>query len=234
MDIAALTALIEQHKWVPLAALLIGLVVRLLKSDTKIPIDIPPRWRIWLAFALGAVSGVLQAITTGTPWRAALAGGLASTTLAVLGQNVVVDSLRGGKEFVIPGLIKPDVAPSPGKPVSLKPPPNDKGGPPSIPPAVVVMFCILLAGCGLFAKALDLAADKAKCVVDNQELPDKVIFVKCAISDPEKYLELLAESRAATKRALERQAVAFVSDRSDAGTDASFDAAKDAAHDGAK
>jgi len=224
--------MIEQHKWVPLAALVIGLVVRLLKSDTKIPIDIPPRWRVWLAFGLGIVSGILETVITGVPWQSAIIGGLVSTALAVLGQNVVIDSLRAGKEFPLPGLIIPGTQPAPDKPVTIRPPPNDKnsGGPPTIPPmAVGMLMMLLLAGCGVFFKALDLAADKAKCVVENQDLPDKAIFVKCAIQDPEKYLDLLAESRASTRKALERQAAAqncSTSTRVDAGADAALEAGK--------
>lgn len=206
MDSTALLALVSQHKWVPLAALVIGIIVRLLKSDTKIPIDIPPRLRVWLALALGAGSAVLEAVTTGLSWKESILNGLLSTGLAVLGQNVVIDSVRNGKEFNLPGLIKPGVSPSPDAPPTLPP---AKYTPPNIPPglsALVVVLGILLTGCGVFWKALDLASDKAKCVVANQDLSDKAIFIKCAIQDPERYLDLLAETRAATKKSLDRAA----------------------------
>jgi hypothetical protein len=233
MDIVAL---IESRKWVPLAALVITFAVRLLKSDTKIPIDIPPRWRIWLALALGCVSGVLEAVVTGTKWEAAIVGGLVSTGLAVLGQNIVIDSMRGGKEFVVPGLTLVNVPPSPGKPPSIKPIPMPPmhprgGGGPTIGGGFggMLLLALALGGCGLFWKSLDLAADKAKCVVENQDLPNAKLFVKCALEDPEDYLELLANARAATKKALARQAEDFatydggkgkVSERSDTFPDA--------------
>ncbi len=123
MNADTITALIKAHAWLPLAALAIGLGVRLLKSDTKIPIDIPPQYRVWFAVILGIVAGVLDKAANGTPWKDAIIGGLSATALAVLGHNIVIDSARGGKEFNIPGLIVPDTAPGPGKPTTLPPPP---------------------------------------------------------------------------------------------------------------
>lgn len=217
-------ALIVAHKWVPLAALIIGLVVRLLKSDTKIPITIPPRARIWTVFVLGVAAGILERITSGTPWKQALLEGVLAAALAIIGHNALIDSLRGGKELVIPGLIVPGAPPSPGKPPSIPP-----GKPPTMPPglSVLMLFCfgLFLGGCAKFFTALDLAADKAKCVVANQDLSNEAIFAKCAVQpgDIPRYLELLSESRAATKKAMERAS----SDRSDAGaSDASAEAGK--------
>lgn len=204
MNPAEIVALISAHKWVPLAALVVGLCVRLLKSDTRIPIDIPPRWRIWLAFALGGASGVLQAITTGTSWSDALIGGIVSTVMAILGQNVVVDSLRGGKEIPIPGLIKPGVSPGPGKPPSLKPPGY-------IPPLPTLFMCLLigsvtLSGCALFTKqnvktVLDVV--QVACAIENATLGDAQIAQVCGIADaliPD-IRTILASHRAAMARA---------------------------------
>lgn len=115
--------LIEQRKWVPLAAVVIFLVTRLLKSDTKIPIDIPPRVRIWVVFGLGIASGVLEHVIAGKTWTSALIGGAVSAVLAVVGHESIIASLRGGKELVIPGLIVPGTRPSPGAPVSITPAP---------------------------------------------------------------------------------------------------------------
>lgn len=116
--------LAEKHPWPVVALFAIGLLIRLMKSDTTIPIDIPPRYRIWVALGLGLVSAVLERLVLKTPMGEALAGGFASWIGAVMTQNVVIDSLRGGKEIVIPGLIKPGVPPGPGKPPSIPPPPD--------------------------------------------------------------------------------------------------------------
>lgn len=124
-------ALILAHKWLALAALGIGLVVRLLKSDTKIPIDIPPRLRVWAALGLGIVAGVIDKVANGgTPWKDALLWGLSAAITAIVAHATVVDSLRGGREFVVPGLIKPGVPPGPGKPPSIRPPPSSNGDDP--------------------------------------------------------------------------------------------------------
>ncbi len=124
MNAEQITALIKAHAWIPLAAIVIGLIVRLLKSDTKIPIDIPPRWRAPLAVLLGVVASILDKVATGTPWKDAVIGGATATALAMVTHNLVIGSMRDGKEFVVPGLIKPGVAPGPNKPPSLPPPAN--------------------------------------------------------------------------------------------------------------
>jgi hypothetical protein len=127
--------MISKRAWLPLGALVIGLVVRILKSDTKIPIDIPPRLRIWAAFGLGQVSGALEAVVTGKTWKEAVLGGLVQSMLAIVGQNVLIGSLRGGKEIPLPGLTVPGAAPSPGKPPSLPPKPEEVPSPAPEPPA---------------------------------------------------------------------------------------------------
>ena len=117
--------MISKRPWVIVGALIIGTLIRLGKSDTVIPVDIPPRLRIWVAYGLGCLSGVLEKVSSGIKWKDAILGGAVQATLAVLGQNILIDSLRGGKEIAIPGLAKPGAAPSPGKPVSI-PPDNDE------------------------------------------------------------------------------------------------------------
>lgn len=87
-------------EWVLLAAIAIGIVVRLLKADSKlIPAVVPAKWRPWLAIGLGIGSGVLEAVATGKPWKSALVGGLVSGVLPILGHELVVESLRSGKEI---------------------------------------------------------------------------------------------------------------------------------------
>lgn len=122
-EVHQLIEAVTNHKWLVGSAILIGLLVRLLKSDTKIPIDIPGKYRVWAALGLGVVSGVVNSLATNKPWLPAFLEGVASAGLAIVGQNAFIESLRGGKELVIPGLIKPGVPPAPGKPASIDPPP---------------------------------------------------------------------------------------------------------------
>jgi hypothetical protein len=120
MDAQPYLDLIAKHQWVALSALVIGLLVRLLKEDTRFPpFAIPARWRPVLAVGLGVVSGVLQAASTGTPWRDAVLGGLVSAFLAIAGHETVVNSLRDGKDVPMPAALirKPAV-----RVASLEPP----------------------------------------------------------------------------------------------------------------
>lgn len=113
----------ERAQGILVAAAVIAAIIRVLKSDTKIPFDIPPRLRVFAALALGFVYAALQKIAAGTPWRSALFDGVAAFATAVVTHNVVIDSLRGGKELVVPGLMIPGAPPSPDHPPTIPPPP---------------------------------------------------------------------------------------------------------------
>ncbi len=117
--------LVAQHKWLAATAVVIGVAVRLLKSDTKIPIDVPPRARIWLVLGLGVASSVLEKVATGAQWEKALVDGLVGAFVAVIGHETMIASLRSGKEIPVPGLMVPGAAPSPGKPATIPPVPPD-------------------------------------------------------------------------------------------------------------
>ena len=109
-----------QHKWIPFAAVIIGGVVRVLKSDSPI-YDVPARWRPWLALALGAVAGVLQAVMGGATWTKALVDGLSAALIAIAGHDLGVESLRAGKE------------PFGGSSSQPPPPPARPASPPPLP-----------------------------------------------------------------------------------------------------
>jgi len=92
-------SLVQDNKWWALAVLLIGLVIRLLKSDGPIPIEIPPKWRAPLAAFLGIVAGVIDKIATGTAWKNALLGGLLAAAMAAFGHDIFIASARDGREL---------------------------------------------------------------------------------------------------------------------------------------
>lgn len=115
--------MIQKRNWLPLGALAVGLVVRLLKSDIKIfPSIDNPRFRIWACLALGQLAGTIEAVIAGKTYREAILWGAVQSGLAIFGHNLFIESIRGGKEFVIPGLTKIGVAPSPGAPPSIPAP----------------------------------------------------------------------------------------------------------------
>ena len=52
-----------------------------------------------IGVGLGLVSGVLEAVLAGTPWHAALMGGVASAAVATFGHGVIIEALRNGREL---------------------------------------------------------------------------------------------------------------------------------------
>jgi len=190
MDPTDLANLIADRKWVAVAAVVIGLIVRLLKTDSKLPIDVPPQLRVWLALALGGASGALDKLVEAgnTTWTTALLNGLVAAVLAIVSHNLVIDSMRGGKELPVPGLIKPGVAPSPGNP-------------PTIPPAALGVLLMIGAttlgltseACSLFtpaniAKAETIVAQTALCLVEHQDLSDEQALLICGVQAAEKVI----------------------------------------------
>jgi len=124
-----LLAIVEQRRWLLFAAVVIGLVVRLLKSDTKFPITVPPYARSFLALFLGVVSGVLEKVATQhVSWTSAIVGGLLSAAFAMIGHATVIEGVRKGREFSIPGMM---VVP---EPEPIPPPPLPPAGPSVLPP----------------------------------------------------------------------------------------------------
>lgn len=113
--------LFSRHAWVPLAALVIHVVVRMSKSDSWPPwFTITPRARAWLALGLGIFSGVLDAVVNGVSWQSAIVGGIISALIAIGGHDLVVESLRKGRDFGVP---KQDVVDLSSEAKSAKPPP---------------------------------------------------------------------------------------------------------------
>jgi len=137
LDPQLVVDMIQKRAWLPLGALAVGAGVRLLKYDIKFLPSIPSRYRVWAAFGLGQVAGTLEAVIAGKTYKEAIIWGLTQSVIAIIGQNTIIDSLRDGKEIVVPGLTKVDTPPSAGKPPSISPPADppvdpmdkDKGGP---------------------------------------------------------------------------------------------------------
>lgn len=207
--------LLEQiyaRKWVAVAAIIIGLIVRLLKSDTKIPIDIPPRLRAPLAIALGAAAGALDKLGNmqGVTWTTALLEGVTAAVIAIVSHTLVINSARDGKELPIPGLIKEGEPPGPGKPPTIPPASPDlpvvvntptaqdkERGPLSklVARGVMLACAMLLAGCALFTKEQTpktvLALKDIACIAANAFLDSAAVDQICGL--------LSAEQKAAAR-----------------------------------
>jgi len=110
-------SLVLDHKWVPFAAVIVGAAVRALKSDSPITV-VPAQWRPWLALALGAVAGVLQAVLGGATWTKALADGLVAALTAMAGHDLLIESARNGRELFTSSPTSPPASP-PSAPAPL-------------------------------------------------------------------------------------------------------------------
>lgn len=171
--------LISQHAWWALAALVIGAIVRLLKSDTPLPFSVPPPARVWLALGLGISAGVCDKLASDTPWEQALIGGLLAALTAIAGHDTIVESARGGREFFErkKSVMRPDPA-TIGNAERCIPPPGAKRGCASVEIILLSVFTVasgiligflLQVGCaqGVPPKVVGPVLTLAECVLDE-------------------------------------------------------------------
>lgn len=86
-----ITDLLDRGAWLAASALLIGLLAWAAKSPRFFggPLArIPRERRVYVVAGLGVLSGVLEAVVRGVPWPRAIAQGVLSAGLAVLGHNM--------------------------------------------------------------------------------------------------------------------------------------------------
>lgn len=202
LDPQKLADLAHNRLWVPLASIILLWVVRLLKSDTKLPIDIPSGWpRYAIVFVLGTVSGILEKVAGEVPslhydkhtWTSAIVGGLVTSATALVLHNGW-ENFTKGKELPLPKfLLIPGERPSPGKP-------------PSIPPTGAILLLLTMGislaegeGCTPQGQAAagDLAVSKVSCVLANLGEPWQRVVEKCAFvaEDLPKYERIFSDGQ---------------------------------------
>lgn len=205
---------IDTHtlKLLALAALVIGAVVRAVKSDTLDAglerLGLPPVPKLalpWLAVGLGVLGGVVDAFRSGTPWQGAivegLLGALAGTT-AVAGHQLVIESLRGGREMLA------------GKASDGRG--TGGGGLAAVVVGVALMASVAAQGCSADAnrRAVNtgLATIEVLCVIAHGEWSDvPAIMRACGLADN---LRPLVEDMVSVQRTASRTAACS---RADAG-----------------
>lgn len=150
MDLLEVVRLVREHAWLPLAALVIGFLVRLLKSDVKFMFDVPAKYRPLAAIILGLAAAAVDRVIGGAPAKEALTEGLSAAALAIAGHVLGIEWLRGGKEITV-GADKP------------------KGPPPNIPSTIPVslMLALSLSGCSLLRPKSALDWAQATCIAAN-------------------------------------------------------------------
>lgn len=177
-----LSALIAAHQWYALAAIAVGLLIRLLKDDTKLP-TLPAKWRPWLVVAAGVIAAVVSKLQGGASLKDAIVNGAIVGLLPIVAHQLGVESLLGGKEVPLPSalLVKPADGPKP----------------PIVPPlAMLCLLGALISGCSWFTPARGAAAaDLAGCVFQHWGEPPEQIAVECSAD----IVDVVAVQKAATK-----------------------------------
>jgi hypothetical protein len=155
MDVESmLVGLVESRQWPMVAAALIWMVVRALKSE-RIPLDVPARARPWVALGLGVIAGACESVLGGVPLGDALLAGLGAGLAASGLHESLVESLRHGREPL--SIPPPALVDAPRE--SRRPPPrsDDDDDMPKAPPKIVTLSIVVLwvaacsgiAGCGM-------------------------------------------------------------------------------------
>lgn len=110
MDMQQLLAAYQAGGWVPLTAAVGGALVRLMKSDTTLPIDLPRAWRPYVAIAITVALSIVQHRFAGTggSWAQAIGFGIVAGGLAIVGHVTGIEWLRDGRELPVPGLMRKD------------------------------------------------------------------------------------------------------------------------------
>jgi hypothetical protein len=144
------------HNWILFAALIIGASIALAKQgwfSAWVASKLPPRAIPSYAFALALLGAAATELIAGVPLQIALLHAFAAAAAAILGHNVVIEGMRGGKELI------PEAK-------WLNPPPApveaivEKMEPPPVPPVAKMLglaFCCLFVSC---TKQQALAADQ--------------------------------------------------------------------------
>ena len=109
MDITPILNAAKAHQWVLFAALITGGLIAASKQgwlSTWIASKLTPTTTPYVALVTGVLTIWVSDVTTGKTWQAAvvdaLTNGLIAGLSAIAGHQLVIESLRKGKEIVPP------------------------------------------------------------------------------------------------------------------------------------
>jgi hypothetical protein len=94
-------SLISPYLWIVILSLMVGGIVRALKPDTPIPVNVPAQYRALLALALGVFGGLVVkvfGIVVGIAWLNALLGGFVAGGMAIVGHETIIESVTKWKD----------------------------------------------------------------------------------------------------------------------------------------
>lgn len=89
---------IVAHKWLPLAVLVVGVLTRALKDDTKLPINIPARWQPVVVLAFSFAYAALQAYASGAPWQTAVKDAATIAVVTMGAFDILVKAVFNGND----------------------------------------------------------------------------------------------------------------------------------------
>jgi hypothetical protein len=142
IDPVQVIAWVHAHKWAPVIAVLVGLLVRLVKDDTQLGAALPAVWRPYWGLLVSFVLTGATAVVGGIAWQSVIENSAIAFIVAVLGHQTFIEGMRNGVEIKVPFLTKP----APSNVVSLDehrtstlaippPPPHPEPLPPEPPKA---------------------------------------------------------------------------------------------------
>jgi hypothetical protein len=91
------------HSWIPVFSLFVAVIVRVSKTDYAVrwfPLHVPPRGRPWLAVGLGVLVAVAAKLS-GASWGETIMGALTVGPGAMAAHDLIVESLRRGRDIGI-------------------------------------------------------------------------------------------------------------------------------------
>ncbi len=103
MDLTPFITAFVAHQWALFAALIVGLVVALSKQgwlSSWLAAKIPPAVRPWYALAISLLTTGSGDIVSGKTWQAALQDVALTFVTAMMGHQIVIESLRHGVELI--------------------------------------------------------------------------------------------------------------------------------------
>ena len=168
----------DQFSWLFVAGLVVGGIVRALKTDgasailthffgsEEKPVKLPPRSLPFIALGFGTIGAILDAAVAGDPWSIALKKGAISAALAVFGHEL-------GSSI------------------------------PKVKEALAILLLVGVAtsqpACTPESRSIltDLAAKKLECALAHINLPNSQIIALCALQsgDEEFILRAVAQTR---------------------------------------
>lgn len=94
--IQQISTLVTGHQWLGIAIVLVGWAVSLTSDTSKLPLNIPDRFKPLIALLFGQLYAVLEAIQSGEDWKTAVAHGIVAALSATGFSTIVVNTIFNG------------------------------------------------------------------------------------------------------------------------------------------